>query len=73
VRRFEPFHPSSRAQLGLTGYTDKLPTLLRAIVARLANLAVDPQRFAILKEQYRRYLVNFKVECVCVCMCVCVC
>lgn len=49
-------------ELGVTGFTDKLLVLVRAVAARLAGLQIDPQRFVILKEQYKRFLVNFKAN-----------
>lgn len=49
-------------EFAVTGYTDKLTTLVRAVATRMATLTVDPQRFAIVKEQYNRFLVNFKAN-----------
>lgn len=49
-------------EMSLTGYTDKLKTMLATVVERMVALAVDPARFAIVKEQYFRFLTNFKTN-----------
>lgn len=44
----------------VNGYSEKLVAFLCALVERLATLNVDPGRFPMVKDQYRRSLASFK-------------
>lgn len=46
----------------LSGFSDKLDVLLETVFERMASFKVDPQRFNILKESYKRELTNFEAE-----------
>lgn len=48
--------------LAVGGYNDKQHVLLDKVLERMTNFKVDPQRFAILKENYIRSLKNFEAE-----------
>jgi len=48
--------------LTMDGYNDKLPHLAEVVLERVKNLTVDPQRFALIVDQLRRALVNFRIE-----------
>eukprot|EP00047_Mylnosiga_fluctuans_P018363 m.70194 g.70194 ORF g.70194 m.70194 type:complete len:850 (+) comp7579_c0_seq2:7-2556(+) len=49
-------------ELGVGGYTDKLPVLLARVLERAVALPVDPAKFAAIKEKYKRALMNFKAQ-----------
>eukprot|EP00892_Ulva_mutabilis_P012171 jgi/Ulvmu1/9326/UM050_0076.1 len=46
----------------VSGYHDKLPVLLREVLARLAQLTVRPERFAIVKERFVLALRNWRAK-----------
>ncbi|KAJ3134921.1 Insulinase (Peptidase M16) [Geranomyces variabilis] len=46
----------------LSGYNDKLATLLTKIVDRMKNMTVDPKRFAFIREQVARSYKNWSME-----------
>lgn len=46
----------------VSGYHDKLPQLLREVLARVATLAVRPERFAVVKERYVLALRNWRAK-----------
>ncbi|XP_070539954.1 insulin-degrading enzyme-like [Ptychodera flava] len=48
--------------LGVKGYNDKQPILLRKILDKMTTFVVDEKRFDIIKEAYTRSLDNFKAE-----------
>jgi insulysin len=45
-----------------SGFSDKINVLLETVYEKMASFKVDPQRFAIIKESYRRDLTNFEAE-----------
>ncbi|KAL3863624.1 hypothetical protein ACJMK2_005374 [Sinanodonta woodiana] len=48
--------------LTVKGYSDKLFVLLTKIVEKLATFQIDPKRYEILMELYKRSLKNFHAE-----------
>jgi len=48
--------------LGIRGYNDKQETLLNKLINKMVTFEVDPKRYEIIKEKYKRALVNFKAE-----------
>ncbi|KDQ10557.1 hypothetical protein BOTBODRAFT_36079 [Botryobasidium botryosum FD-172 SS1] len=42
----------------LRGYNDKMPVLLEVILKKIKTLSIDPERFAVLKDQLRQELEN---------------
>ena len=45
----------------ISGYNDKQETLLNKLINKMVTFEVDPKRYEIIKEKYKRALVNFKV------------
>ncbi|XP_073944767.1 insulin-degrading enzyme-like [Choristoneura fumiferana] len=46
----------------IDGYDDKQHVLLEKIIEHIVNFKVDPQRFAIMKENHIRGIKNFDAE-----------
>ncbi|EDV22870.1 uncharacterized protein TRIADDRAFT_28404 [Trichoplax adhaerens] len=49
-------------QLIIRGYNDKQKVLLSKILNEVAQFKIDPKRFLIIKNEYKRQLLNFKAE-----------
>ncbi|PCH40557.1 LuxS/MPP-like metallohydrolase [Wolfiporia cocos MD-104 SS10] len=45
--------------ISLSGYNDKLPILLKTVMARLVRLEVDPGRLSVIADQAKREYDNF--------------
>ena len=54
--------PAEGFALSVSGYDDKLFLLFKAVLDRLMNLQIDPQRFALFKETMTRDLRNAAKE-----------
>lgn len=48
--------------ISFSGFNDKMDVLLNKVFERMASFRVDSQRFNILKESYKRNLMNFEAE-----------
>ncbi|XP_013403642.1 insulin-degrading enzyme [Lingula anatina] len=48
--------------LGIRGYSDKQPILLKKVMEKMTTFKPDPKRFEIFKEAYKRSLENFRAE-----------
>lgn len=48
--------------ISVSGYHEKLPAFLKVIVQNLANYKLDPERFPLIKDQFKRKLENFKAS-----------
>lgn len=46
----------------VSGYNDKLPVLLREVLARVTSLTVRPERFAVIKERFVLALRNWRAK-----------
>ena len=45
-----------------SGYNDKQEILLHKLINKMVTFEIDPKRYEIMKEKYKRALVNFKVS-----------